>query len=399
MSLTSLRFTGIKIVVAAAVNVNRIYGRFPSWSSLAGSVGGAPPLTGDEKLSARAAGYVVGVRPLNSACALAAVGVLLAGCSTSTVAAPADGSQPSRSRSGGPSSAVAPRGRGPISVTSGLAPFTLPASVSRPVVYPRGAGLLVVGGLTSADRTSPAILSVDLRAGTVHPAGTLPVPVHDAGGAVVGGRDLLFGGGSTTVTSAVQDVTPGTSPRVVGHLLRPRADLVAISVGGAGYVLGGFDGAEGSATILRSRDGRTFTVVGSVAVPVRYPAVAVSAGAIWLFGGEHDGKQVNDVQRIDLATGRGSVAGHLPHPLSHAGAFTLGGVVFLAGGRSGPTATDAVLRFDPATVKLTDAGHLPAARSDFGIAVVAGTAYLVGGENPRPVNTVIEVHARAEAAQ
>ena len=77
----------------------------------------------------------------------------------------------------------------------------------------------------------------------------------------------------------------------------------------------------------------------------------------------------------------------------------MGGVVFLAGGRSGPTATDAVLRFDPATVKLTDAGHLPAPRSDFGIAVVAGTAYLVGGENPKPVNTVIEVHVRAEAAQ
>jgi hypothetical protein len=31
--------------------------------------------------------------------------------------------------------------------------------------------------------------------------------------------------------------------------------------------------------------------------------------------------------------------------------------------------------------------------------VVAGTAYLVGGENPKPVNTIIEVRARTEEAQ
>jgi len=280
-----------------------------------------------------------------------------------------------------------------------LAPFTLPAPVSRPVVYPVGRGLLVVGGLNAADSTTRAILHVDLGTGSVDPAGRLTVPVHDAGGAVVDGRDLLFGGGSTAVTSAVQDVTSGPSSRVVSHLPAPRADLVAISIGNVGYVLGGFDGARASATILRTRDGLRFTVVGNVVVPVRYPAVTVSVGSIWLFGGEHDGKPVTDVQRIDLRTGRGSVAGHLPRPLAHAGAFTLGGAVFVAGGRSGASGTDTVMGFDPATVTFTTAGHLPAARSDFGVAVVAGTAYLVGGENPKPVNTIIEVRARTEEAQ
>lgn len=282
-----------------------------------------------------------------------------------------------------------------MTVTSAIAPFMLPSAVSRPIVYPTGGGLLIVGGLTAADRTSPSIQRVDLIRGTVQPAGRLPVPVHDAGGAVVGGRDLLFGGGSTAVTSAVQDVTPGTSPMVVSHLPQPRADLVAISDGRSGYVLGGFDGAQGSVAVLRTRDGRTFTVVGALPVSVRYPAVALSDGSIWLFGGEHAGKQVSDVQRIDLATGHGSVAGQLPRPLAHAGAFTLGGAIFLAGGRTGDTQTDTVMRFDPATVKFTVAGHLPAARSDFGVAVDAGVAYLVGGENPQPVDTIIEVRARA----
>jgi len=284
-----------------------------------------------------------------------------------------------------------------MTVTTALAPFTLPSPVSRPTVYATGGGLLIVGGLTAAARTTPDILRVDLGGRTVRPAGGLLVPVHDAGGAVVGGRDLLFGGGSTAVTSAVQDVTPGTPPRLVGHLPQPRADLVVVSDGTTGYILGGFDGAQGSKTVLKTRDGRTFTVVGSLPVTVRYPAVALSGGSIWLFGGEHAGQQVSDVQRIDLATGHGSIAGHLPRPLAHAGAFTLGGAIFLAGGRSGNTQTAAVMRFDPASVTFTPAGHLPAARSDFGVAVDAGIAYLVGGEYPKPLNTVIEVRAHSGA--
>jgi len=334
-------------------------------------------------------------RLLGSAYAFAAVGLLAVGCSAPTVSAPA---RPESSKPATPlatSSATSPVPAQMVKVSATMAPFTLPAAVSRPTVFPAGAGLLVVGGLTAADRTTQEILKVDLARGTVTPAGHLPVPVHDAAGAVVDGRDLLFGGGSTAVTSAVQDVTPGASPKVISHLPQPRADLVAVSDGKAGYVLGGFDGAQGSTTILRTLDGKKFAVVGNLPVSVRYPAVATSGGSIWLFGGEHGGKQVTDVQRVDLRTGKGSIAGHLPRPLAHAGAFTLAGSVFVAGGRSGATPTQTVLRFDPATVKFAVAGRLPAARSDFGIAVVGGTAYLVGGESPNPVGTVIQVRAQA----
>jgi hypothetical protein len=212
---------------------------------------------------------------------------------------------------------------------------------------------------------------------------------------VVDGRDIVFGGGSTAVTDAVQDVTPTASAQLVGHLPQPRADLVAVTDGKEGYVLGGFDGTSGSTAILKTRDGRSFTVAGKLPASVRYPAVVVSGGAIWLFGGEHAGRQVTDIQRIDLSTGQASIAGHLRHPLAHAGAFTLGGAVLIAGGRSGAIATDAVMLFDPERVSVTSAGHLPAARSDFGVAVVGDTAYLVGGEGPKPVSTVIQVRDRS----
>ena len=324
--------------------------------------------------------------------ALAAVGLLGSGWATPVPSAPV-GSQsspvPKQSRSSAP-------GRTPTVLTFSMAPFTLPQTVSRPTISAAGHGLLVVGGLTTADTTTEAVLRIDLPGGAVKQAGRRPVPVHDAAGAVVNSRDLLFGGGSTAVTSAVQDVTPGSSSQVVNHLPPPRADLVAISDGSAGYVLGGFDGVHGSSTILQTRNGKTFTVVGTLPVSVRYPAVAVSGGSIWLFGGEHSGKQITDVQRIDLTNGHGSVVGHLPHPLAHAGAFVLGRTVFVAGGRVGAIATDVVMRFAPANLSFTPAGHLPAGFSDFGVAVVGGTAYLAGGESPKPLDIVTQVRARTE---
>ena len=330
-------------------------------------------------------------RLLSSTFAVTAVGLLALGCSSQTPTAP------TRSPSARPAASVAAPSlahQSMVTFTSSMAPFKLPAAVSRPTVFAAGDGLLIVGGLTVADTTTQAILRLDPSLRTVNPAGQLPVPVHDAAGAVVDGRDLVFGGGSTAVTSAVQDVTPGASPRVVSHLPQPRADLVAISDSNAGYVLGGFDGAQGSTDILRTQDGRTFTVIGALPVAVRYPAVVASDGSIWLFGGEHDGRQVTDVQRIDLTTGHVSVAGHLPTPLAHAGAFTLEGTIFVAGGRIGAMATNEVMRFDPVTVSFSAAGRLPAARSDFGVVVVAGTAFLVGGESPKPVDTVMQGRAQ-----
>jgi hypothetical protein len=138
---------------------------------------------------------------------VAAVGLLTVSCSAPTGSSPAAESSPSSSRahaatapgSAAPTSPTqtAAAGTPAVTLTSALAAVTLPAAVSRPTVFATVGGLLVVGGLTAADSTTSSILRVDLARTTVRQAGQLPVPVHDAAGAVVKGRDLLFGGGST----------------------------------------------------------------------------------------------------------------------------------------------------------------------------------------------------------
>ena len=47
-----------------------------------------------------------------------------------------------------------------------------------------------------------------------------------------------------------------------------------VTVGSAAYVLGGFDGTEPLSAVLKTSDGRHFTVTGKLSVGVRYPAVA-----------------------------------------------------------------------------------------------------------------------------
>lgn len=284
----------------------------------------------------------------------------------------------------------------PSRVAASVTAVRLPSALSRPVVFADGASLLVVGGLTASDTTTPAILRVNLSGGGSTRVGTLAVGVHDAAGAVLRGRDLVFGGGSIDVSGAVQEVSPGMPARLVGRLPTPRADLVAASDEQAAFVLGGFDGSSGSASILRTGDGITFTSTGSLPVPVRYPAVALAGGYLWLFGGESTGIPVDDVQRIDVGTGRASLVGHLPQPLAHAGAFSLGGAIFVGGGRTRTGISDAVLRFQPETLTFRNAGRLPQPQSDFGVAVVGNTAYLVGGEDPHTLDTVVAV--RAESA-
>ena len=335
--------------------------------------------------------------------AFGALVVVLAACSGPVASAHPGAAHPGAAHPGaGYRTSAAARTPAPVTaappreVTATLAPFRLPTPVSRPVVLPSGGGLLSVGGLSAAGTTTPVILRIDLPSGRVTTTGRLAEGVHDAGGAVVAGRYLIFGGGSTTVSSSVQDVTPGSAPRLVGRLPTPRADLVvAAGPRGPAYLLGGYDGHTGLAGVLRTTNGTSFTQSASLPLTVRYPAVAVLDGALWLFGGEHGGADTTAIQRVDLGTGAASIVGHLPRALAHAGAFVLDGVVFVAGGRQGQAPTDQVLRLDLATSAVVPAGRLPEPRSDFGVAVRGGTAYLVGGEGPRPLASIVEIRATA----
>lgn len=284
----------------------------------------------------------------------------------------------------------------PARLVAAEEPWHLPAAVSRPVVLPDGTGFVVLGGLATGDVSTSRVVRVDPATGSAQVAGALARAVHDSAGAVLGGRDYVFAGGSYSTVATVQAWSGGQAS-TVGQLPSPRSDLTAVTVGPTAYVVGGFDGTSMDPQVLATTDGATFKSVAALPIPVRYAAVSYQGGDLWVFGGvtstsEGGTLETSAIQRVDPATGQAAVVGHLPQAMGHATAVRLGGQVFLLGGRSGTTPSSAVWRLDPAKASVVAAGTLPQAVSDAGSVVVGDTAYLVGGEvtgPSAPLDTVV----------
>jgi hypothetical protein len=267
-----------------------------------------------------------------------------------------------------------------------IAPWLLPAAVSRPVALAYGGAIVLLGGLHAGDVSTNDIVRVDQARGRAVVVGALPLAVHDAGGAVLGGSAVVFAGGGPVTESAVQ-AWNGRRSAVIGALPVARSDLQAVALGGTDYVVGGFDGHKLVSSILATSDGRTFRTVGGLIQPVRYPAVAALAGKIYVVGGALStseatlsGAQSADVQRFDPATGKTSVIGHLPRVLSHAMALGLAGALYVFGGRTGPALSNEVWRIDASSGNVSRVGTMAQPISDAGAVAIGGVGYLLGGE-------------------
>ncbi len=277
----------------------------------------------------------------------------------------------------------------------------LPAPISGEVVVADRDRLLIAGGLDAAGNSASGVFSLDPSSGHLTPAGTLAEPLHDAAGAFVDGRLFVVGGGQATSTSHVEALDAAGDGRVTGQLPTPRSDLTALTVGGRMYVVGGYNGNAPSAAILVSSDGRSFSSVARLPVPVRYPAVAASGATIYAFGGETGaGRPTDAIQAVDTRTGRSLLVGRLPAPLAHAAALTLGGGVYVLGGTTGAGPTADILQLDPGRGAVTRAGRLPQPVTNAAAATLGAKGYLVGGLGPdgSPLRSIIALEQRPRPA-
>ena len=352
-------------------------------------------------------------RQRTAAAAAASVAVLAAACT-----AGGGGGRPVSSPGTHPPGANRPgRPAGALSLQITPAPYQLPAGISQEVVLARGPDLLIAGGLATRSAPTAAVRVLNPVTGATSRAGRLAAPTHGAAGVMIGGHALIFGGGQKASTATVQAISAGHAA-VTGQLPSPRLGLAAVAVGGTAYLLGGYDGARYATDVLATSDGRRFTVVARLLVPVRYPAVAALGRQIWVFGGQTRAGITSDIQRITLprtssastspasasqagvspARGSAAVAGRLPRPMTAGSAFTLGGRLYVAGGQiaaparagqamASPSArlatSDLVLSYRPGQRGAQVAGRLPAPVANAGVATSGGTAFLIGGDNGR----------------
>ena len=191
-------------------------------------------------------------------------------------------------------------------------PWHLAAPISREVAVAGPAGrLIVLGGLTSGGGSASGVYTVGTATGAVRQVGALSAALHDAAAAVIGQHAVVFGGGLPATVAAVQSITlrgprarsGAATATAAGSMPAPRSDAVAATIGPTTYVVGGYDGARPDAAVLATTNGRTFTKVAALAVPVRYPAVAALGGKVFVFGGQaitgpHAGAPVNAIQAV-----------------------------------------------------------------------------------------------------
>jgi hypothetical protein len=316
---------------------------------------------------------------------------------TATLPNAASGSAPTFGSGGGTTvRARQSTGRPTARVSAAVVGWRLPTPVGREVAIPTPDGVVVAGGLLDGDRSTARAYRIDLRSGRRTTLADLRIPVHDAAGALLDGHPVVVGGGNDTgERSEVQELDPMRGWAVVGRLPHPRSDLVAVTVDGRVVVLGGYDGSGSPKDIVMlSATGRP-SIVGTLDIGVRYSAVAVADGALWLFGGEHDAHLVTAIQRIDTRSWRTRVVGHLERPLTHAAAVVLDGDILLAGGRLRVgSVTSQVWRFDPESSMLNRAGRLPYPVADAAVATAHGAAYVLGGETPAMSKRVIRLRVR-----
>jgi hypothetical protein len=248
-------------------------------------------------------------------------------------------------------------------------------------------GLLIIGGADSSDVSTDQVLLLDPHADSTGPFGTLTEPLHDAAAANLGSRLLVFGGGAAATLDTVQELVRDGSAMPIGHLPAKVSDLSAIPVGGAVYILGGYDGQSPVDSVLRTTDGSTLKAVATLPTAVRYTAVATLDNRIYAFGGElGTGADSNEIQEYDVASGRTRIAGRLTQPVSHASVVVLNGFIYLLGGRRNGAASDQILRFDPARGTAVPAGRLPSPVFDGAAATASGVGYLVGGVGAQGVS-------------
>jgi YVTN family beta-propeller protein len=250
-----------------------------------------------------------------------------------------------------------------------------------------GGRVVLAAGLTAADQSSDAVVSIGR--GRARVIGRLPFAVHDTAAVRLGRALYLFGGGDATgQESRIVRIDPRSGATgVVAQLPQPSSDQAAAAIDGTAYVVGGYTGARWLDTIVAWRPGSQPRVVAHLPYPLRYAAVAATADErLVIAGGSlQDGAASRAVLAFRPESRKIAVVrlGDLPTARTHAAAAAIGSTVYVLGGRGASlnSPVDAIVAVtDRGRVRA--AGRLPRPLSDLAVVAVGRRILVAGGRGP-----------------
>jgi outer membrane protein assembly factor BamB len=293
-----------------------------------------------------------------------------------------------------------PSPRPPASTSTPLlvrsAPFRLPAPVERAVAVAWNGRILIAGGLNSSGQSAAGVFALNPATGSLRSLGALPLSFHDAAGALIANRLVVFGGGSSTSSNAVQVFDPNTRRgAIVARLPRALSDLAAAQLNGSTYLVGGFDGHVPRPEILSTRDGQHFALAARLPTGLRYPAVAAVAGKILIAGGQTRTGLSAAVYAFDPTSGRVDLLIRLPAAVGHAAAIAEGSILYILGGADAAGQTSNAVTMVNLATRSAHAFTAPTgAVADAASVQLGTTTFLIGGRRSQALATVVEIQRR-----
>lgn len=206
-----------------------------------------------------------------------------------------------------------------------------------------GRSLLIGGGSHEVGTTAV----VDVSGATPQQAGSLPEPRSDLSSIVSGKRLIVLGGyDGTAITPGVLASTDGATFTTIGALVTPVRYGAVAEAKGTVYVFGGktrVKGADSQTADIQAVDTATgkVTVVGSFPTPIGHMVAVTLRGQIYVMGGRTGlGLKLTDsaaVWHFDPATGTVTQVGALPSPLTDSTAAVVADTAYLIGGERSAT--------------------------------------------------------------
>lgn len=252
----------------------------------------------------------------------------------------------------------------------------------------------LLGGLASSDVGTSGIGTITAHSTQI--VGTLPVSLFAAAAVTIAGHEYLFGGASGSATNPVPELgilsyDPSASGPVteIAHLPSNSYGCAAAVVGSTAYIVGGDNGRAPLNTIVSWSPGGTATVVRTLPVALRYPAVAAVDRRIVIAGGLlANNTASNAVYVYDPATkALTTLKTHLPTGIYAAAGASLGKLAYVIGGATPggtainlvPAPVDTIYSIDPITRRVANAGTLSDGTRAEAAAVRVGNAIFVAG--------------------
>ena len=208
---------------------------------------------------------------------------------------------------GGSVNTVASVETAPVAGGNGKVISNLPQPRSDCTATTVGGEAIIVGGYNGSTADASVLATRDAL--SYKSVSSLKVPVRYAALATLGDSVYVFGGlevggpGSGQPSDAVQRIDLATgSTTVVGSLPIPLEGAMAFVLNGHIYLAGGDTGSgsnlKSNAAVWTFQSKAGFKVVATLPFAVSNAGVAVTGGAAWIVGGEHNGRTTAVVQTL-----------------------------------------------------------------------------------------------------